>query len=59
MADELHGKRVAILAADGVERVPNPQCVFPRSGFSTASAVRRGVPPSRGWGSYCSGSGTA
>jgi hypothetical protein len=40
-------------------RSPNPPCVFPRSGLSTLSTVRRGLRPSRGWGSCCPGSGTA
>jgi hypothetical protein len=38
-------------------RSPNPPCVFPRSGLSTVSAVRRGWPGSRDWGSYCRGTG--
>ena len=36
MADELHGKRIAILAADGVERVELGQ---PRQAFQDAGAT--------------------
>jgi len=32
-------------------RSPNPACVFRRTGLSTVSAVRRGSPSPRGWGS--------